>query len=118
MVKIKLLGVGKSDNYSHYEFPKVQEVFTIVRALLMELRFSQYIWDAFGRPKGKQYLEPSFDKEDDIKLAKYLDTRYSFEEKGNQLEVIFGKDKVFLSIYGDAETQKKVSKTLNNFIKD
>ncbi len=120
MVKIKLLAVGKSDTYSYYTFPKVQEIFEVVRALLKELRFPQIIWDAFGRPLDAIHNEPMFDEEDDIKVKTrpYTDQRYEFEEKGNQVVVIFGKDKVFLSTYSDKETQKKITKTLNNFVKD
>ena len=120
MVKIKLLGIGKYDNYSHYEFLKTQEIFEVVRTLLRELRFQQYVWDAFGRPLDAIHKEPMFDEEDDIKVKTYpyTDQRYEFEEKGNRVVVIFGKDKVFLSTYSDKETQKKIAKTLNSFIKD
>lgn len=58
----------------------------------------------------------SGDAEDSIK--EYTDRRESFEEKGNRVVVIYGKEKVFLSTYSDKETQKKIAKTLNSFVRD
>lgn len=111
-MSIELLGASRSENYSHYEFPKVQEVFSIVRSILMELRFPQHVWNSFGRP------EDNLSKGAEDSIKDYTDRRYEFEQKGIRIVVIFGNKKVFFLAYSDKVTQKKILKTLNNFIKD
>lgn len=115
MRKIKLLGVKKSVNYSCYEFPKVQQVFEIIRALLRELRFQQYVWNNVG-------IINSDDPESqgvEATIEDWVDKRQTYEDEQVMVVVIYGKDKVFVSINsGDESTQKTATKTLNSFIKD
>jgi len=116
MNKIKLLEIEKFSHHNHYKFPKKQEVFTIIRALLKQIGLKKYEWDAFGRPTDKEYGEPLFNQEIDIK--DYTDRRFAFGNEEYFIEIVFGKNKVFLMIHTKTDKQKYISKILSNFIRD
>lgn len=116
MVKLRVLGIGKSEKHNHYIFPKTQEVFTLIRELLKWLKFPEYEWDGFGRPRDKKWGESIYDEEENIK--KYVDVRCAFENDGYYIEVVFGKDKVFLMIHTDKNRQQKLSRFLRKFFKN
>ena len=78
------------------------------------MRFPQYIWNGVGIGS----LEGSGSRSVENNIKEYIDRRESFEDNGTRMVVIYGKGKVFLSIYADVENQKKIAKTLNSFIKD
>jgi len=42
MVKLKLLGIGKSEKHNYYTFSKTQKFFTLARELLRWLGFQKY----------------------------------------------------------------------------
>src|SRR3989344_5670757 len=111
MTNIKLLAVEKSDKHNSYTFPKVQEFFEVVRDLLKELEFEHYEWNGFGRPRECQYDEPLSDEDEDIK--KYTDEMFTYEKEDDYIEIIFGKDKVFLIIHTQKNQQRKISKIIN-----
>jgi len=116
MVKLKLLGIGKSEKHSHYTFPKTQEFFTVARKLLKLMGFQNYELEAFGRPIDKKWGEPIYDEEENIK--KYTDKRYAFEKDECYIEIVFGKDKVFLMIHTEKNRQQELSKFLSKFFKE
>lgn len=116
MDKLKLLGIGKSEKHNYYIFSKRQKFFEIIRELLKWLKFKKYDWDAFGRPIDKKFKEPIFSKEDNIKT--YTDEKYIFEKEEYYIEIIFGKDNVFLMIHTEKDRQQKLSKFLNQFIEE
>lgn len=115
MVKIKLLGIYKSKKHNTYIFKKSQAIFAIVRGLLKELGFKKFEVEAFGRPLDKKWGEPIYNKEGKIK--DYTDKRYMFEEKEYHIEIVFGKDRVFLMIHTEKDRQRKLSKFLSKFVK-
>ncbi len=116
MAKLKLLGIGKSAKHIHYTFPKKQEFFQIVRDLLKHLGFEVYEWDGYGRPTDKKWNEPIFNKEMDIKT--FTDLRNVLERDEYYIEIIYGKDRVFLTIHTEKDRQQKISKFMNKFILD
>lgn len=113
MAKLNLLGIRKSKKHNHYTFPKKQEFFTVVRELLKELEFGD--WNTFGRPLDKEFGETIYNEEEDIK--KYMDRIYTFEKGEYCIEIIFGKDKVFLMIHMEKNRQQKLLRFLSKFIR-
>ncbi len=116
MKKIKVFGIKKSEWKNYYIFPKKKEVFEIIRNLLRELGFEECEWEHFGRPIDKKQGEPILNKEENIK--KYIDERIGFDNEEYSIEVIFGKDKVFLIIHTETNKQQKISKILDKFIQE
>jgi hypothetical protein len=114
--KIKVLGINKSNWKNYYIFPKKKEVFEIIRNLLRELSFEEWEWNRFGRPIDKKYGEPILNKEENIK--KYVDEIMGFDNKEYSIEVVFGRDKVFLIIHTKTDKQQKISKILDKFIQE
>jgi hypothetical protein len=115
MTKIKLLGSGKSEKHIHYTFPKKQAVFGIVRELLKELGEPYYEWNAFGRPRDKKWWESIYSEEEDVEG--YTDRSFAFEGKDCYIEIVFGKERVFLMVHTEKDMQKKITKILSKFIK-
>jgi hypothetical protein len=113
MKKVKLIGIKKSEKHNYYGFSKTREVFGIIRALLEKIGFEAYDYGSFARPRDS-YGEPISDKEDDIK--DYTDRREVFEKNGYYIEIIFGKEKVFLMIHTDSDKQEFLAKFLSQFI--
>ena len=113
MVKLKLLGSGKSEKHNYYIFPKTQNFFSLIRNLLKELGFENEKYEDFGRPVDR-YSEPIFDKEENIN--EFTDTNQSFENKEYFIEIIFGKDKIFLTIHTEKDRQQKIAKLLSKLI--
>ncbi len=113
MVKIRLLGVGKFERYVHYILSKEQVFFKIVRALVGEFdRDYEYEIGYYYNQKEREY-DPK--KEMDIKT--FTDQRWSAETEDYIVEFIYGKDKIFLSVFTRKDDQDKISKIINPFIK-
>ncbi len=74
--------------------------------------------DSFARPIDKKRGELLYDKEDDIK--DYTDRHYSFtnEKKQYSIELIFGKNKIFLIIHSNTDKQQEISEIIYKFIED
>ena len=116
MKKLKLLGIKKSENYNYYIFPKEQKFFEIVRAILKDIGYPVIEWKGYGRPVDKKFREPIFSKEE--KIEEYVDKMQNFGFKGKEhIEIIFGKDKVFLMIHTKKDKQQRFSKIIDKFIK-
>ena len=118
MKKGKLLGIGKSELRTYYILPKKQDFFKICRQLLLDLGVKKFDSNSFARPSDKKFGEPIFDKEENIK--NYIDRYYSFTDEKEQysIELVFGKDKVFLIIYSKTDKQQEISKIVNKFLED
>ena len=114
MKKLKLMGVAKSDNHIYYIFKKEQTFFEMVRHLTKELHTGE--GDIFGLSKDK-WGGIIWDKEENIR--RYTDERFSFEDEAKEyyVEVVFGKDRVFLMIHTKKDEQQKIAGILNKFIK-
>ena len=68
-------------------------------------------WDAFGRPEYSQSHEPMFNQEKNIKT--YTDLRTAFEQDEYYVEIVFGKDKVFLMVHTEKDRQQKIANILS-----
>ncbi|MEK6903746.1 MAG: hypothetical protein AABW64_03820 [Nanoarchaeota archaeon] len=68
-------------------------------------------WDAFGRPEDSQSHEPMFNQEKNIKT--YTDLRTAFEQDEYYVEIVFGKDKVFLMVHTEKDRQQKIANILS-----
>ena len=112
MGKIKLLGIGRSGKHSHYVIPKKQDFFRIAREIMKELKMIPLEYESFGRPLDKNG-EPRFGKEDRVK--EYTDRIYHFENKNHLMEIVFGKDRIFLQIH--SKNPKKISEMMLKYFK-
>ena len=116
MNPIKIFGLRKTEKHSNYELEKRQEFFSGFRKLLVDLDFGDESSNieiyGFGRPSGDDG-EPILTKEDDI--AKYIDRHYYFENDSFRVDVIFGKEKIFLIINSDKDRQEKISEKVQKF---
>ncbi len=117
MVKLKLLGVGKSESRCYFIFPKKQNFFKVCRQLLVDLGVDRFHVERFARPTDRD-SEPIFDLEHKIK--DYTDKHYSFHDSKGEyiIEIIFGQDKVFLIICTKKDKQKEISKIIDKFVED
>jgi len=118
MIKLKLLGIGKSENRCYYILPKKQKFFSFFRQFLLDLGIKKFEADSFARPLDKKFAEPIFDKEDNIK--KYVDVHYSFVDGKKQylVDLVFGKNSIFLIIFTKKDKQDEISKLINKFLKN
>nr|MBI4156736.1 hypothetical protein [Candidatus Woesearchaeota archaeon] len=110
MTKLKLLAVGKSSKHNYYIFPKEQVFFKLARQLLDGLGFEKHDYSAFGIPIDKKWGEPIPNKEENIK--NYIDSRYSFKNKEYYVDIIFGKEKIFLMIHTEKDEQQKLARLI------
>ena len=113
MVKLKLLALEKSSKHNYYVFPKEQVFFTVARQLLKSLGFKEYEYSAFGSLIDKKWGEPIPNKEENIK--NYIDDRYSFKNKEYHVEIVFGKEKIFLMIHTEKDEQQKLARLIKKF---
>lgn len=118
MRKIKLLAIGKDEHKNYFIFPKRQYFFKICRQLLIDLGVNKFESNSFARPTDKKWGEPIFDKENKIK--NYTDKHCSFNDKKKRymIEIIFGKDKIFLIIYTKTDKQQEISDIIDKYVKD
>ncbi|GEM_PF-3003891 len=115
MEKIKIYGSGKSENHIYYILEKKQKFFEGFRQLLQDIGYDceQHEVYAFGRPVD-EWAEPILSKEENIK--KYIDKFYYF--KGNQnfvIDIIFGKEKIYLIFNTNKDMQKEISRSIEKF---
>jgi hypothetical protein len=113
--KIKILGVKKSEHFNYYIFNKQQDFFRFFRSFLLELELEKMHIEKFGRPLDKKWKEPMLNKEDDIR--DYVDTMKSFETKEYNINLVFGKEKIFMFIYTKHNKQQKISKIIFRLLK-
>lgn len=95
---INILGMSNWKHHYCITLEKKQEFFSGFRKLLVELGFeenSNPVIYSFGRPQDKMG-EPIMNKEDDIQ--KYVDEHDFFNNDSYFIDVIFGKDKIFLIV--------------------
>jgi hypothetical protein len=116
MDKIKILGSKKSDNHNLFILDKKQEFFSGFRKFLVDMDFgsedSSFDIYSFGRPQDEEH-EPIIAREE--KINEYIDQDFTFTHKGYTINVIFGKNKIFLIIFSKKNIQEKVAKAINKF---
>lgn len=116
MAKPKVIGVYKSEKHNCYIFAKRQEFFALARGLLKKVGFQhEYEWNTLGRPVDKKCGDIIFKEEENIE--EYIDRREVFEREGYFIEIVFGKDKVFLMIHTEEDKQEELSSFLSKFFR-
>ena len=114
MGKVKILGVTKSPNRSYFILDKKQEFVKGFRQFLIDLGFTGFYVDTdhFGR---------TFDKSGNIiygkdaDISRYVDEHFYFQYGQYNIDLVTGKNKMFLTIYSKTDKQKKISKLLGKF---
>ena len=113
MNKIKILGVSKEDTHSYYLIEKKQSFFQGFRKFLLDLGFENNVLIyGFGRPSDKEG-EPNESKEDNIE--DYVDKQFYFGNQEYKVDVIFGKNKVFMIINSKSDKQEEISQSIQKF---
>lgn len=115
MKKLKLLAINKDENRCQFTFEKNQEFFEFMRRFLPKLDMLDEEALEFGKiwnPQDHLYEN----KEKNIK--KQIDMVNHFSNKEYFVEIIFGKDKIFLIIISKEDKQQFISKILEEFIED
>lgn len=111
MNKIKLLTVKKFENHMVYVLEKDQEFFSACRSFLEDLGFEDIEIDFFGRVVDENG-EPIKTQEDDI--TTYVDKHYYFQSNKGRVDVVFGKDKIFLVVYSSkTDSQEEIALLLS-----
>jgi len=114
MALVKIIGVNKSEYRNCYILEKIQDFLSGFRKFLLDIGFTESDFEAysFGRPDDK-YGEPDTTKEEDI--SKYVDKDYFFVNENFRVELIFGKDRIFLIILTTEDKQKEISEKIKKF---
>ena len=113
---IKIFGISKFELHNYYNLEKKQEFFAGFRKLLTELGFgredSNPIINRFGRPTDSMG-EAIQTKEDDIK--EYVDRHEFFDNKDYMIDIVFGKERIFLIIATKRDRQQEISQKVQKF---
>jgi hypothetical protein len=111
---IKITGVSKSEHRSLYVLAKDQAFFSGFRMFLVDLGFDHERVDisSLGRPID-EFGEPDTSREEDISL--YVDKRSFFENKEYTIDVVFGKDRIFVIIASYRDKQDQIVKSISTF---
>ena len=115
MKKIKLLGIGKSEHHNYYILPKEQTIFKLLRSLAASLNMEYGSFIDIGLKRDK-FGTPTKIEE---KIGSWTDKRLSDHDDDCQyyFEVIFEKDKVFLTIHTKQDRQQEIYNLFTKFIK-
>ena len=106
MKPLKLIAIHKSPEHNCYVFPKQQNFFTFLIKFLDVLEFQECEYDCFIKKWDKKKGEVSKQEES---IKKYIDVRQTFERPDFLIEIILGKEKVFLLIHTKKDMQQKFS---------
>ncbi len=115
MKKIKLIAVSKSEHRCQFTFPKEQQFFEIFRKFVYKLDILDEEALNFGKISNEKEYEYT-DKEEDIK--KFTDQIIYFVNKEYSVDIIAGKDKIFLIIHSRKNRQQLISRYLEEFVID
>ena len=111
MNKIKLLTVKKFENHMVYVLEKEQEFFSACRSFLEDIGFEDIEIDFFGRVVDENG-EPIKTQDEDIN--NYVDRHYYFQSSKGRVDVVFGKDRIFLVVYSSkTDSQEEISVLLS-----
>lgn len=114
MRKIKILGISKSTKRNIYTFEKKQEFLKGFMNFLLELGIKDWEVNRFGYvPDSKCYDEPLIGKYKQV--MKFIDERFVFTNDNYVIDLIFGKNKIFLIITTKKDEQNELSKKLLKF---
>ena len=111
MKKIKLIGIKKSKDYNYLVFPKKQEIFSFLREFLKNFGIEGSEAEGIGRPIDK-IGEYNIKKE--LKIRNYSDKYVYFQTKDYDIDIVFGKNRVFMFIHTKKDMQNALSKLINH----
>ena len=119
---IKIIGTLKSKFHSFYILEKKQEFFAGFRKFLVDMGVGAETGGgnedtnveiySFGRPFDKDG-EPIVSEEDNI--GKYIDLHYSYKTKKYFIDLVFGKEKIFLVVFSKDDYQQEIQNNLGKF---
>ncbi|MEX0920334.1 MAG: hypothetical protein WDZ69_01995 [Candidatus Pacearchaeota archaeon] len=118
MAKVKILSISKNEKRSLYAFKKEQNLFNIIREILIKLDFEKNPWLlGLGRPWDEESEEPILNKEDDINSEDYNERIQNFQNKNYSVDIIFFINKVVIIFNYNKDMQQEISKVIGEFIK-
>ncbi|MSS74050.1 hypothetical protein EXS72_00215 [Candidatus Pacearchaeota archaeon] len=113
---VKIFGLSKFEFHTFYELKKEQDFLSGFRKCLVDMGFGEEKYNieiyGFGRPNDKD-AEPDTSKEEDIK--DYIDKHYFFQNNEFMIDLVFGKDKIFLMVASKKNKQQEISKKVQKF---
>jgi len=116
---IEILGVSKSEFHSSYELKKEQDFFKGFRTFLGDIDFDpddSEVW-MFGKcdetdPKemeGHKIIEGDWD------ITEYVDSHTFFKTDDVTVDVVFGKESIFVIIASKEDKQTEISDNILKF---
>jgi len=113
---VKIFGQSKSVFHSFYELKKEQDLFQGFRKFLVGMGFGEESSNieiyGFGRPDDGHH-DPDTSKEEDIK--DYVDEHYFFQNDEFMIDLIFGKEKIFLMVASKKDKQQEINEKVRKF---
>lgn len=102
-MKIKLCGVGNQGKFNHFIIQKKQESFELLRMIMKPLEIIPYglDYDEYTNKKGIPKIRK-------YKINKMIDKYAKFESKKARVEIFFGKNKIFVSIFTSFKNREKI----------
>lgn len=111
MKKGTIYGIGNEDRYTYFELKKEKSILLRLVKLISLLDKQQ------GTYAGESFIE--YEKYDEnyekverikIKISDLVDEKYHFSDKEFDIDIIFGKNEVFLIMYASKSITKSVKK--------
>lgn len=106
-MKLKLYGVGNQGKFNHLIIQKKQESFDLLRAIMKPLGIIPYglDYDEYTNKKGIPKIRKK-------KISKMIDVYSKFEGKKSRVEIFFGKNKIFISLFTSFKKREKMMDVL------
>ena len=111
---MKILGIKKGEHFNYLIFPKVQQFFPFFRKMLKALGEDGETAEGFGRPMKRNNYEYNLKKE--YKINRHTDKHYYFIAGDYLIEVVFGKNRIFVSIHTKKDRQKEIARIIKKLI--
>ena len=114
MDKVKIFALSKSDFHNIFTLEKKQEFFSGFRKFLVDMEFDENEFKiySFGRPFDEDG-EPDLKKEKDIN--ELVDVYDFFSDGDVFINIVYGLNKIFLTIITKKDQQEKIMNCLNKF---
>ena len=115
-IMVKIFGLSKFEYHSDYILEKKQEFLSGFRKFLVDIGFgeesSNFEIYSFARPLDKDG-EPDASKE--ISISKLVDQHYFFQNNDYMIDLVIGKQKIFLMISTTKDRQEEISVKVQKF---
>lgn len=100
-----LVGMGNKEGYSHFTFKKRQQVLQLLKKMLIEVSSDIFV-DSVHSMIYSGWKPGMDDPEKELKeksMAELTDQYYNFNGIGYNIDIIFGKNRVFMFCHMDQE---------------